>query len=522
MKCASCGKTNRPNARFCGGCGQPLAPRCARCGRENAADAKFCDACGTPLPSEPWTGEVSERKFVTLVLADLIGSVGLRERLDAENARRFTARYHDAISAAVRAHGGTVVQRVGDGVVAAFGVPSVSQDDALRGVRAAVAMQAAFGELLRQQAAAVGAVGLRIAVNTGSEGSDDQTGVIGDPTHVAARLQEEARAGDVLIDEATQRLVSGQVTLASLGSFVIPGRVERVAAYRVVSLEPPARVQGTPFVSREEIPPNAAVRAGDLGRELVAACDWAGLEALCAAGLVFDDRRPLSRLVTDRAGYLASVRAVANEAPQRHTVLATSGDRLALYRDRFSGHAGQPGEIETLTVVEVDADGRIAALVLFAPADRRAAGRELLERSRAVHSLLPQVRLDFALALNDHDLARVRAALSDDFVLDDHRRTGMGRIEGADAYVKALAALIQLSGGASVEPLYELAVDPRADIAVTRTFGKLASGGEFESLYVRILSYAEGRIAGIELFELDDLERARERFEQLRGPAGGG
>ena len=82
--------------------------------------------------------------------------------------------------------------------------------------------------------------------------SSDQTSVIGDPTNVAARLQQEARDGDVLIGEATQILVDGQVTLAPLGSFAIRGRVEPVSAFRVVSLDPPAGAQGTAFVGREE------------------------------------------------------------------------------------------------------------------------------------------------------------------------------------------------------------------------------------------------------------------------------
>src|SRR5215831_12728767 len=133
--CASCGRGNRPGARFCSGCGQSLAPRCARCGAENAADAQFCDACGAPLAAAAARSlETSARKVVTVVFADLVGSVALHERLDAESARRFMSRYHEAMAAAVRAHGGTVVQLLGDGVLCAFGVPRVAEDDAVRGV----------------------------------------------------------------------------------------------------------------------------------------------------------------------------------------------------------------------------------------------------------------------------------------------------------------------------------------------------------------------------------------------------
>jgi len=254
MTCASCGRANRAGARFCSGCGQSLAPRCPSCGAENAADARFCDACGAALAATASAPvETTARKVVTIVFADLVGSVALHERLDAESARRFMARYHDAMAAVVRAHGGTVVQLLGDGVLCAFGVPRVAEDDAVRGVRAAVAMQAAFRELLGEQAAAVGAAGLRIAVNTGEViVAEDQTSVIGDPANVAARLQQEARDGDVVLGEATQRLVAGKLTLEPLGTFALRGRVEPVAAYRVVSLDPPAVGQGTAFVGRED------------------------------------------------------------------------------------------------------------------------------------------------------------------------------------------------------------------------------------------------------------------------------
>ncbi|MGH6691825.1 MAG: adenylate/guanylate cyclase domain-containing protein, partial [Gammaproteobacteria bacterium] len=189
---------------------------------------------------------------MTIVFADLIGSTGLHERLDAESARHVMDRYYRVLHEVVEAHGGTVVKLLGDGVMAAFGVPRVAEDDAIRAVRAAVVMQTAFRDLVREQSAAVGAVGLRLAVNTGevvvSAANDD---VVGDPVNVAARLQEQARDGDVVIGEATRRIVSELVTLAPLGAFALKGRAESVAAYRVVSLERPAGAFATPFVGRD-------------------------------------------------------------------------------------------------------------------------------------------------------------------------------------------------------------------------------------------------------------------------------
>jgi class 3 adenylate cyclase/tetratricopeptide (TPR) repeat protein/ketosteroid isomerase-like protein len=227
-------------------------PRCAACGETADADALFCEACGASLAERP-TDKPIARKVVTIVFADLIGSVSLHERLDAESTRRVMERYHRAMTAAVEIHGGTVVQLLGDGVLAAFGVPRVAEDDAIRAVWAALGMQRAFRELAREQGAALAGVGLRVAVNTGEiVVGADETSVIGDPTNVAARLQQEARDGDILVGEGTKRLVADLVTLAPLGSFALRGRAEAVPAYRLVSLDRPTRAHTTEFVGRHE------------------------------------------------------------------------------------------------------------------------------------------------------------------------------------------------------------------------------------------------------------------------------
>jgi class 3 adenylate cyclase/tetratricopeptide (TPR) repeat protein len=225
---------------------------CASCGRANRADARFCDACGAPLAARPPADAIA-RKVVTIVFADVLGSTSLQERLDAEAVRRLMDRYYRALHTAVEAHGGTVVKLLGDGVMAAFGVPRVGEDDAIRAVRAAVAMQHAFRQLLAEEAEVAGNIGLRVAANTGEVVvSDDHADVVGDPVNVAARLQEEAHDGDVLIGEATRRLVGDLVTLAPFGALALKGRAETVPAYRVVSLERPARAPAIEFVGRDE------------------------------------------------------------------------------------------------------------------------------------------------------------------------------------------------------------------------------------------------------------------------------
>ncbi|HXJ34497.1 MAG TPA: adenylate/guanylate cyclase domain-containing protein, partial [Candidatus Eisenbacteria bacterium] len=254
MTCPACGAENRDGARFCGECAAPLVKpvACPSCGAANPGGRKFCDSCGASLAARP-AGPTEVRKVVTIVFADLIGSTALHERLDPESVRRVMDRYHRAVRAPVEAHGGTVVQLLGDGVMCAFGVPRVAEDDAIRAVRAAVAIQDAFRDFARDEAALLGTVGLRVAVNTGEVVvSDEYTAGIGDPLNVAARLQQEAQDGQVLVGEATQRLVGDLVTLARVGTFALKGRAEGVTAYRVVSLERPAGVAATAFVGRDD------------------------------------------------------------------------------------------------------------------------------------------------------------------------------------------------------------------------------------------------------------------------------
>jgi class 3 adenylate cyclase/ketosteroid isomerase-like protein len=251
VNCTSCGRENRTGARFCGGCGASLAPRCPACGAAAEADARFCDGCGASLAA-PAPDDRAARKVVTILFADLIGSTALQERLDPESVSRVMEAYHRTVAAPVEAHGGSVVQLLGDGVMCAFGVPRAGEDDALRAVRAAVAVQQAFRAFLTERPELTGRVGLRVALNTGEVVvSDDYAAGIGDPLNVAARLQQEAKDGDVLIGGSTQRLVASQVTLEPVGVFALKGRAEPVAAYRVVSLERPERAAAAAFVGRE-------------------------------------------------------------------------------------------------------------------------------------------------------------------------------------------------------------------------------------------------------------------------------
>jgi len=255
MNCPACRHENSIGASFCEECGARLERRCPSCGAACGPVSKFCSSCGASLAARPVPArdETTGRKIVTILFSDLIGSVSLQERLDPESASRVMERYHRLVRTGVEAHGGMLVQLIGDGVMCAFGVPQVAEDDAIRAVRAAVGIQRAFREFAHEESARVGKLGLRVAVNTGEVvPSVDLPAGIGDPLNVAARLQQEARDGDVLIGEATERLVRDRVTLERIGVFALKGRAGSVAAYRVVSLDRPAGVAATPFVGRDD------------------------------------------------------------------------------------------------------------------------------------------------------------------------------------------------------------------------------------------------------------------------------
>jgi hypothetical protein len=182
-----------------------------------------------------------------------------------------------------------------------------------------------------------------------------------------------------------------------------------------------------------------------------------------------------------------------------------------------TGEAGATSEIEILSVDEVGPDGRFVFGAAFAPGDRAAAFTEL--RERHLRGTRPAAHRQF-LEFRDtrhNDLVRFRAAIPDDYFFRDHRRTGLGCLEDADSYVASVAALNELSPDALVgQPLYYLADEPHASLSIAHTFGTLADGGQFESVYTMIMAYGRDGLVGVELFELDDLDAAKARFEALR------
>jgi class 3 adenylate cyclase len=184
---------------------------CASCGAENREEARFCDSCGAPLAEAAPLREA--RRVVTVLFCDVTGSTALGERIDPESLRRVMSRYFETAKAIVERHGGTVEKFIGDAVMAVFGVPAIHEDDALRAVRSADELRDGLVELNDELEQSYGTrLELRMGVNTGEvvTGTEERLAT-GDAVNVAARLEQAAQPGEVLIGDETYRLVRDAV-----------------------------------------------------------------------------------------------------------------------------------------------------------------------------------------------------------------------------------------------------------------------------------------------------------------------
>ena len=269
MPCPNCGRVNPAGQKFCGDCGKPLIAVCPSCSSANPPGQKFCGECGAPLlqpaATEPAPrGErkearVAERRFVSVLFADLVGFTKLSESRDAEEVRELLSSYFDRCKRLISLYGGTVEKFIGDAVMAVWGTPVAQEDDAERAVRAALDLVSAVAALGDE----VGAPQLqaRAGVLTGEAavtlGAESEGMVAGDLVNTASRIQAVADAGSVLVGEATKRTTEASIAYADAGSHALKGKAEplplfralRVTAGRAGSLK--AAGLEAPFVGRE-------------------------------------------------------------------------------------------------------------------------------------------------------------------------------------------------------------------------------------------------------------------------------
>ena len=273
MRCSACGAENEDGRKFCGECGASLALACPSCGAPNPPTVKFCGECGTalsasstspivtdaqPAPGSP-SVPVAERRLVSVLFADLVGFTTLSESRDAEEVRELLSKYFDTCRTLIARYGGTIEKFIGDAVMAVWGAPVATEDDAERAVRAALDLTAAVAAMGEE----VGAPELRAragvltgeaAVNLGASGEGM---VAGDMVNTASRIQSAAPPGGVFVGEATRRATEATIAYEDAGNFELKGKAGLVPLWRALRLIAGARgtlrSQGleAPFVGRD-------------------------------------------------------------------------------------------------------------------------------------------------------------------------------------------------------------------------------------------------------------------------------
>jgi class 3 adenylate cyclase/tetratricopeptide (TPR) repeat protein len=289
MRCSRCQAENREGLRFCEDCGARLAAACPSCGAELTSGKKFCGSCGTSLaPAQPESRYASpqnytpkhlaekiltskgalegERKQITVLFADLKGSMELLADRDPEEARKILDPVLELMMEAVHRYEGTVNQVMGDGIMALFGAPLAHEDHAVRACYAALDMQAAMRRYTEEVRRAHGVeVQIRVGLNSGevvvrairNDLRTDYT-ALGQTTHLAARMEQLATPGTVRLTADTLRLAEGYVEVKPLGPVPVKGLEQLIDVYEMVGAGPirsrlhAAAVRGlTRFVGRE-------------------------------------------------------------------------------------------------------------------------------------------------------------------------------------------------------------------------------------------------------------------------------
>src|SRR5436190_3197551 len=265
MRCSACSTENPPQAKFCQECAVPLARRCPFCGTALSEAAKFCMECAQPVSAPGVTPGPSpspqvntpkhladrilasradlegERKQVTVLFADIVGSTELIRDLDPEDARTLLEPAVSAMIEAVHRFEGTVCRVMGDGIMALFGAPLAHEDHAARACYAALTMQHAirvYGDAARARAgvevlARVGLNSGEVVVGSISNDLYVEYSAIGPTTHLAARMEQLAVPGTIRLTVQTLRLAEGLVDVRPLGRIPVKGIAEPVEAYEL-------------------------------------------------------------------------------------------------------------------------------------------------------------------------------------------------------------------------------------------------------------------------------------------------
>jgi class 3 adenylate cyclase len=266
MACPRCGSEIRAGQKFCAECGLALSASCPNCGAAYEGEPKFCAECGFALAGGGASPRVvaqpeaisAERRFVSILFADLVGFTALSEQADPEEVRDLLSRYFDVARQVIDGHGGAVEKFIGDAVMAVWGAPVAREDDAERAVRAALELVSR----VRGIEFGGGPVALRAAVLSGEAavvpGRVGEGMVAGDLVNTASRLQSVAGAGMVLVGDSTYQATSPAIAYEPAGDQVLKGKQAPVPSWRALRVVArrggDGRDEGLepPFVGRDE------------------------------------------------------------------------------------------------------------------------------------------------------------------------------------------------------------------------------------------------------------------------------
>ncbi len=481
LKCSSCGQVNPDGFRFCGGCGTVLVP----------------------------TGAREVRKTVTVLFADVTGSTALGERLDPESLRHVMSRYFEEMKGVLERHGGTVEKFIGDAVMAVFGVPILHEDDAKRALHAAFEMRERL-VLLNAELEREFGLGLeaRIGVNTGEvvtgqEESGERL-VTGDAVNVAARLEQAAAPGQILLGEQTLELARDAVEVEPVGALSLKGKADPIAAYRLLRVDGGAqafdRHPDAPLVGRRQ----------ELAR-LRDALNQAISESRCRLVTVFGAPGiGKSRLARELASHLRG------EADVLSGGCLPYGEGITYWplREIFAA-AGAEDELDE--ALAAGAPEEIFWMVRKA-IERRARQRPLVLVFEDIHWAEPTL-LDLMEHLADwtRDAQLLLLCMARPELLDERPAWGAGRpntdtltlepleVREADELMKSLL------GASQLEPEVRARIQQVAEgnpLFVEQLIAMLAEGGEADRVPATIHALLAARLDALPEAERDLLERA--------------
>jgi class 3 adenylate cyclase len=273
--CTRCSASVGSGDKFCGDCGAPLPWLCDTCGKSNPADKRFCSNCGVAAgtggadrrdsPVAARSPQLAERRQLTVMFADLVGSTALGARLEPEDLREVIAAYHGSITGLVAKAGGFIARYMGDGVLVYFGYPQANEDDAERAIRAGLSIVNAIARL-NTAAGPPGTLSARVGIATGlvivgdliGSGPSLESAAVGETPNLAARLQAAAEPGMVVIADVTRRLTGRLFECRDLGLANFKGLETSVHIWAVLgeaiidSRFEALRPSQGPLVGREE------------------------------------------------------------------------------------------------------------------------------------------------------------------------------------------------------------------------------------------------------------------------------